>query len=152
MAHPTEEQESGGPRLSVLSLRTPNPHKQCLLGARLGSGEAASKVFDFLTSSRRLSTEPRQLVGVFEPEPRRSGSAARKGLFKPNTELMSAHNSFCSLDGWAQGPAGTGRWATWTSDFTSLDLQAGGRTAGQVRPQGPAIWALGSAGREGPRS
>lgn len=90
-------------------------------------------------------------MGVFEPEPWRSGSATRKGLFKPNTELMSAHNSFCSLDEWARGPAGTAHWATWTSDFTSLDLRAGeGCTAGQVRLQGPAVQALGRARQEGP--
>lgn len=33
MVHPTEDQESGEPHLSVLSCKPPNLYKQCLLGA-----------------------------------------------------------------------------------------------------------------------
>lgn len=89
-------------------------------------------------------------MGVFEPEPRRSGSAARKGLFKPNTELMSAHNSFCSREEWARGPPAL-QPGDPDSNLTSLDLQAGwgagrgwgsgGWKPGQVGLQGPAIQA-----------
>lgn len=92
-------------------------------------------------------------MGVFEPEPRRSGSTARKGLFKPNTELMSAHNSFCSREEWARGPPAL-QPGDRTSDFSLRTCRRGGVGGGggeqevggmgewkpgQVRLQGPAV-------------
>lgn len=84
MDHPMEDQESAELHHPVL-WETPNLYKQRLLGAPplWGSEEAALRVcLTFSPPLDLLSTKPQQLVGHFEPEPRRPGSVALKALFR----------------------------------------------------------------------
>lgn len=61
------------------------------------TGGGTEGLFDFLTSPCS-AWSPGNSWGVFELEPRRPGSATRKGLSEPNAQLMCAHGGFCSLD------------------------------------------------------